>query len=566
MQRYGGPEYEAHANTRRPNDGAAELAQLLSALFDPDDPFEALITASDLASMTERYGSPLRPAQSRPGIRGTADVLFEANVRPADVLLLVWDELVDPSPISKLRKRQIQRRTKTPAWLAQLPDAKPSAATCIGPMTGETRMVSVEVATSFGPLFVSVSILYSGMPMIEDGLARPGTVESPADGVEEIWGEHVIVSDIPLADARAEIEDALDVTDLYVDAPVTQTWPVCRPLLRWVLRQLPEGGAGHDYPEYDEEQMEADVNAFMTSPYSAGLGKHAADHAWFLLDLACNYGSGNIYGWSEHLAERVLLDLAPRKMLAGEDYMRGMPQTLAALVRFSHNKIGVPESLTQEVLEEISRNKREFNRLIKPNRYEPDFDSFGFEASWVLDIGGRDALDGVNVEPLPAERLNTKGMSREVGTRARAVGKVIEEKAPGFFQDPEMTTSALRIFERLCRESPDYLISKSTTSSAGPVSWETNVAAAVCWLTGKVNGWFTQSNPSRTVKALTGEFGLKTSPATRGDTIARRLPTAQMDRDGWHIGDPALLTSTKREAVLHEVAQAGGPEEGYFQY
>lgn len=53
---------------------------------------------------------------------------------------------------------------------------------------------------------------------------------------------------------------------------------------------------------------------------------------------------------------------------------------------------------------------------------------------------------------------------------------------------------------------------------------------------------------------MTRTFGLKSSPAQRGNTIVRRLPDVADDGFAIHAGDPSLLTSAKRSEVLAQAA------------
>lgn len=62
-----------------------------------------------------------------------------------------------------------------------------------------------------------------------------------------------VCRDLDLADARVRITDAIERAAMTIPAFETDTWPVCRPIVEWVTRQLPEGGTGYVRPEWSED-------------------------------------------------------------------------------------------------------------------------------------------------------------------------------------------------------------------------------------------------------------------------------------------------------------------------
>lgn len=534
-------------------DLSSTVSDILSGLSQLDDEYEVLTAASEIASLTQQHGTYLGSRPAAPEISEVEEVLFRDGTPEADVVLLTLDGLVNAPLLTESRRRLIERRTRVPKWMGHLGDTKAIRAVRVGPVTRELQTVMIEVKASGGPLTVVVEVLYSGTAMINDAYVSPGPLTDLVVSVESNEGDSFAVERITLADARAEVEEDLKYTGMYLDAPETDTWPDCKPLLQWILRMLPQGGIGHEYGEYSEEELDVEVAGFMASPYAAGLGKRAANQAGLLLNLASNYGTGDPRNWSAQLATRLMTDLLPRKVMAGADYMRPIPRVIEALTRYYHDKFGVPEVLTAEVVDAIRASKRGYSRAIRPDFHDSAFyDVAGFGWDWEMDIGGSAVLDEVDAEPLPTEKFRSKGLPQKVSRPARAVAREIERVAPDFFDDPELITSALRALRKLCEDFPEYFTSKSTGSKPGKPLWETSVAASICWLVGKGNNWFNRSDPDTTVKALTSAFGLKSSPGSRGDTLGSRMLSAQRGENRWHLGDPALLTSARRRNVLHE--------------
>jgi len=101
-----------------------------------------------------------------------------------------------------------------------------------------------------------------------------------------------------LADARAWIEDALDKPTL---APETDTWPLYRALVRWLVGRLPEGGE-HRSPvgEWDSEEL---CDKFFATSSASPFTE--CSHRELLLEL-CETGTGDPLRWSAARVEHAI--------------------------------------------------------------------------------------------------------------------------------------------------------------------------------------------------------------------------------------------------------------------
>ncbi len=160
------------------------------------------------------------------------------------------------------------------------------------------------------------------------------------------------------ADARARVEAAIRGAEITVPPFESDTWPVCRPLVEWVVSKLPSGGSDYELPEWSESDRSALLDRFVVSPFARETGlsdtdvRELADPlVWF----ACDYGPGDPLRWSPVSVEIVLVDWYERKVLADRAWLRDLPRVLDAFVRFAHAERGIRASLTQETLDAVER-------------------------------------------------------------------------------------------------------------------------------------------------------------------------------------------------------------------
>lgn len=535
----------------------SHLESIGDTLF--DDPFDALMFTSALAGDLKPDDSPFSSGEPQPDIREVAEMMSTDGLAVTDLVLLIWERILPEPPLPSGKMSRVRKRTRvTPLWLMQLNQVRPSTAFVARTLAGEYETVFVQFDAPWGSFTAATFTLYSGIAMIEDAFVQPGPFPQDLVKQQEASPSWSDPTEISLADAKALVSDAIHWTSRYIDAPETDTWPHCEALLRWAINKLPDGGEGHAYADYEEEDFARETDAFKASQYADRLDPDALDNVSVLLDLAANYGSGDMTMWSAQLVERMLLDLIPRKVMFDHDSMSAMPESIRALVLYYHDRHDFPDEYTQGVLETLSAFVPDYFGAIDYDEDDDDSDLGGFPF-WelfdpkILSVGSQEALDELTDEPLPVEKFFTRGLPRPVAAKAKLVAEAITSLAPGFFDDPEITTSSLRILAKLAAHDPKYFTQKSTGTSRGAVPWEVAMAAAICWVAGKANDWFVSSDPDRTSKAMVQAFGLKTPPSQRANTILGRLPDANNTGYFVYLGDASLLTSAKRKSLLRLV-------------
>ncbi len=535
------------------------------------EPLALLDGASAVAASVSEQ--PLDWASEREHPHVTLDGLIasflEAGLRETDALLLVWSEMLEDD----LLKRRILRAVGTrghqmPGWLHRIGEVRPVRAVSVGHVLREQETIFLDIFAPDGAFTLAVAIEHRGLAAVEDAYTVPLGFAAALTEISLDRIPHTVRTELSLGDARARLAEALRVTAMTLPPLETETWPMSRPLLEWILRLMPEDGTGFERREWQPAEIEELARGLLASPAGAELSAEAAEHVELLLDFQANYGSGEPLIWGAEFVERVMCDLYPRKVLADPEFMRAMPGALRALIEYANERSGIPRVYTDEALDTVDDCLPVYlTRISDPeapeaailaglppglgpdhplanlNPLEPgSIERFKLDML-ILEAGSEQTLDGLDATPLPVESLDQRGVPEDILPRVRQVALLLEKGAARYFEDPELTTVALRLLARVAAVDPTIFRRRSKNETA---------AAALCWIAGKNNAWFTaQGGRSRTVQALMQSFGLKGSPSQRAEPMLRALdPHAPFGFFEFSLGDPELLTSTRRREMI----------------
>ena len=168
------------------------------------------------------------------------------------------------------------------------------------------------------------------------------------------------------ANGRAEAEEAIAVSSRFWPPPESETWPMCRPLVEWMLRQLPDGGHTAEYHEWSDRQLAAIKDDFFASRFGHPLdGEDERGLMNNILWFASAYTGGDPYRWSGVRVEVILTDWFPHKIIESTAYLTKMPDVLRAYVRYCHHRQAIPHHLTAETLAAIDHYEPTYQVLIR---------------------------------------------------------------------------------------------------------------------------------------------------------------------------------------------------------
>ena len=131
-----------------------------------------------------------------------------------------------------------------PAWLAQLSETSTYRAMRMSHVLGDGDNIMLGARLPGGhELTCLVYIDHNLGTLVKDAFVAPASI---ADMVAEFrrvtQDPDTRWDDISLADARAWVDEAIELAAITFPPLETETWPACRALVEWITRGLPEGG------------------------------------------------------------------------------------------------------------------------------------------------------------------------------------------------------------------------------------------------------------------------------------------------------------------------------------
>ena len=427
-------------------------------------PFDLLAFASSLIEATAD-----RPANRWRGRSGSSlsatemfDSFVEAGLEETEGLALAVaalhpDELLARRLGDRIGARGTVIRHRPP-WLDVIDEIEITDITEMTHILGDGDNIMIGWRWPDGSAATAVVYIDHNMgTIVKDAFVVPEPYPSIVAAYHRAGLRDQEIRPIDPAVARARVVAAIASGEITVPPIETDSWPVCRPLIEWVLRKLPTGGEGYVRPEWSERQRSNLLAQFLSSKFvkAAGVPQgELRELAEPLLWFACDYGPGDPLRWSPVNTEIVLADWYPRKVFGAlPRVMRKLPEVLSAFVRFAHDARGIPGYLTDETLASVQRwtphyldaiarpgrspmaNATRMARIaagFEPDVFDPDdfdpdplddFDDFGddgdiemfgdpfsmeaalahLEQQMIAEVGGADAYANLDDAPLPDE-------------------------------------------------------------------------------------------------------------------------------------------------------------------
>lgn len=563
----------APASPPAPSDGP-DLVNDIAAALD-EGPLNLLGLASSLlAALDPPQRGPFEQAPAVPSRDELVGTLFEVEVEETSALLAAIAALCGDDVLRRRVRREIDDRAHAlPGWLAELHRACPVERTVeMSHILGDGDNLLAAVRLPGGHELTAVVYIDHNMgTVVKDAFVVPEALPTLIDQFLAAADDpDTIARDLDPADARTRITAAIERGALMYPPFETDSWPACRPFVEWVAGMLPAGGSGYPRPEWDADALVALTEQFFGSRFGAGLDD---DHRGLLdsvLWFGTDYGPGDPLRWSPTAVEILLVDWIPRKIVAEAEYLAKAPELLRAFIRFSHDRRGIRTELTEQTLAAVDEHEPQYQRTIRSPRpqgsaallaamglagddddwptdaddYDDELPDFGDISKLMLDslqraVGGEQALEGLDTRPLPDEPFVWEAIPDDVHDRVRAVLGLTERCADEMF-DAEFRTACRRFLSRAAAGDPDIFRRRSRNET---------VAAAVCWVIGKANRYFSRGIR---VKDLTAHFGVgQGSPTQRAQPLLTAIGVnPHQQYAGMELGSPDYLTAGYRDTIL----------------
>ena len=538
----------------------SDMAQALRA----DHPLDLLATASGLLLVTQ-------PQRTTPFSDEPPSVPFDEFVStllehddPATTALLGAFAALAEDEVSRRRcaRAVAGRRWSTADWFAVLDQAQVARTTESTDVLGDGDNVYLEVTWPTGhAMTVVVYIDHNLGSLTKDVFALPLTVDELRETMRQHLAEvGLTFTDVDPAETRARIEDALRTYEMTWPQPESDSWPAAKPLLQWALTLLPEGAEWPGPKLWEEAEMDAVADAFLSSPYAAGLDREDEQLVESVVWYGTGYGNADPYRWGVPRAEIFLADWAPRKIVAPYDTLRRMPAVLRAFILWAHEQTGIPPDRSDEVLDAIDDWEPVYLEAIadddRPQGAQAilqallgDDDELEDDSDWWDDysarfrefaveaVGDEETLELLDDEPLLDEPLDLTEVPEDIADRVRRVAELTDQVCDDFFGDVELRTACRRFLVDVAAGDPAIFRRRSKDNTA---------AAAICWVVAKANGELPhgESGPMLASLGVSGSVGQRAQPMVN----AVGAPGFSSYRP--FLGTPRYLTSDERAELI----------------
>lgn len=352
-----------------------QLFQTLRTALRSGEPLEFLAVVSGFLEVTDpRSRDPFAPERQRAGLDDLVESFVgtpyaETTAALTAIKALVADEVLG----ARIGRELGARRPPLPDWLTGLGQARPEREVWF--MThvlgdGDDHVIGMTLPSGHA-LSAQVYVDHNLGTVVKDALVVPESLEDLAIkmGTPIDDPDQTLTRTDPAA-ARAVEKAAIDDgSRLYPPLISDSSWPMCRPLVEWMVRMLPTGGVGPELKEWSQDEITVLSAEFFASSFGAPLDQ---DDERDLLDsvlwFGTSYATGDPWRWSPVTVEMLLADWFPRKVIAEASYLATLPNLLRAWIRYCHDRNDIRADLTAETLAAVDKHEPEYLRLIRGDR------------------------------------------------------------------------------------------------------------------------------------------------------------------------------------------------------
>lgn len=541
------------------------LIQELRRALRSDEPLDFLGIVSGMLEVTD----PRRrnPFASDDEDHATREDLIESflgtSYAETTAALVAIRALIDDELVSARISRELEtRRQPVPEWLRAMDRAVVEHDVWF--MThvlgdGDDYLVGVALPSGQS-LSALVYVDHNMGTVVKDAFIVPRPLselsEVMANAISDVDQTMTLVDP---ARARAVIDDAIEHGARVYPPLESDTWPMCRPIVEWMLRLLPGGGTLPTRREWSDRERQELADAFFSSHYAAGLDD--TDHRDLLdsvLWFGTDYGPGDPLRWSPVNVEILLSDWFPRKIVAATAFLAQLPDLLRAFIRYSHHERGIRAELTAETLAAVDDWEPEYQRTIRSARlqgpaalvagllgHDPDDEDLDYEQIMLEaladTLGGRAQLMALDSAPLPDEPFEWAGVPDDIRS---VVGEILAhcDRVADDLLDVEHRTAMRRFLSRAAVGDPSVFRRKASTARG---------AAAVAWVIARANQTAGDYPARLSMQELLAAFGVKGSVSQRAEPLLRANGVDPHRLYGsMKLGAPDLLVSTRRASII----------------
>jgi hypothetical protein len=564
-----GRQQQRRHNPVRPAHGAQDqqLFQGLRSALRSGEPLDLLAVVSGFLEVTDpRSRDPFARDEQRTSLAELVESFVGMPYAETTAALTATRAMVADEVLAARIGRELATRRHLhpmPDWLSGLDQARVEPDVwflthVLG--DGDDYLIGVTLPSGHA-LSALVYVDHNLGSVVKDAFVVPGLLEDLALKVgTTIDDPDQSLTRTDAASARAVMEAAIDHGSRLYPPLESDSWPMCRPLVEWMLRMLPSGGVASGPREWSDEEMAAVAAEFFASPF--GISFDREDERSLLDSLlwfATTYATGDPWRWSPVTVEMLLADRFPRKIIAEPSYLAKLPDLLRAYIRYCHDRNGIRADLTSETLAAVDHYEPDYLQLIDSDRQRAmaglasalleserieHLSDEELHLEYIADeVGGVDALVKLDAEPLPDEEFNWASIPDEIRPTVRTILDECDACADALL-DPEHRTAMRRFLARAATNDPALFRRKGS-----PVRG----AAAVAWVIGTANRTIGAWRSPMASKDLLAHFGITGSVSDRAQSLIRAAGIDLRPTYGsLRVGDPGLLVSRRRRELVEK--------------
>jgi len=285
--------------------------------------------------------------------------LIGVRTREMTALLAVIAELLvdDPAPRLRCRRELAERDEHLPRWIAALPEVDIYRAVRRTNVFGDVDELVIGMRLDARhELTVAVTLDHNMWSSVVDAVVVPDPIDEGLARIAELSSD-TDVFEMTLADARVWIEDALDELPF---ARETETWPLYRAVVQWMVGRLPEGGERRsDAVDWDASEELCD--RFFATDSATPFTDYS--HRDLLLELF-ETGTGDPLRWSAARVERALGGTTYLNDRIPLEVALDAPDLLRAFIPYAHAQSGIRDELTSNTLAMVDELRTSYKREV----------------------------------------------------------------------------------------------------------------------------------------------------------------------------------------------------------
>lgn len=352
------------ATNHRQTPERSALMRDVRAALDAGHPLDLLVLVSTLieAVTPDRLAFRKAGQRQRVCLKDLIAGFVGTQIRETTALLAVLSEfLVDDEELQRICAQEVANRPhRLPRWIAGLPGIQVRRVARMAHLLGDSDELLIGARLIGGQeLTCVVRIDHNVISGLDDAFVVADSIDKVRDAaVETNTDPDVSFVEMTLADTRAWIQHGLVRTAF---PRLSESWANCRPLVRWLIGHMPEGGHAYERPCDDWLATSRLLKTFFTSPQGRPFNRF--DHEELLAELL-DAGCGDPLRWSVGRVQQALGGLYYLDDHMPVECVLDAPDLLRAFIPVAHALSGIREQLTARALDMIGEMEPAFQRRI----------------------------------------------------------------------------------------------------------------------------------------------------------------------------------------------------------